>query len=301
MRRLLLIALVLFAGSAVAFQPRTGHWLDPAHPGRGFNIDIQDGVIVLTVYAYGSAGNAQWYLASGNMTNNQHNFTGTLDRYVNGQCAGCGYRQPTLAGNDGLVSIAFTSEVSAVLTLPGSDVSVIQPFNFKIGNPPDGLFGEWVFTEDINGVTFANRYDLTTLLAPTASGNGIATDVARLAGCELQLVGAYAGAVVCADTNTTGALENGFLFVFGLDETFQGVYVAPSGGQFAMKGFKVVSRNGYVKAAERDTGSTARAAAERDTSSAAKAAAAANAATPQASAELMGALRSLAQRLATRQ
>ena len=289
MRRLLSIALMLFAGSVLAFQPRTGHWWDPAEPGRGFNIDIQDGVMVLTVYTYDVAGNAQWYLASGNMTNGQGNFTGTLDRYVNGQCVVCNFRPAQLEGNDGLVSVAFTSEVSAVVTLPGNHVSYIEPFNFKVGNPPEGLLGEWVFVEDIGGVTFADRYDLTTLLAPSATGNGGAYDPVRFAECELQVRGPDAGWVYCVDATPGGAVENAFIFIFGLDETFEGSYIAASGTEYPMKGFKVISRTGFTKAAARDAAGPL------------KATAIANAPAKKASPERMRALQSLAQRLAEQQ
>src|SRR5690242_21353742 len=95
------LILVVASFSSMAFQPRTGHWNNlPSESGRGFNIDIQDGVMVLTVYAYDQAGNAQWYLAAGPMTNGQHNFTGTLDKYVGGQCLSCNYSAPTANGND---------------------------------------------------------------------------------------------------------------------------------------------------------------------------------------------------------
>ena len=64
----------------------------------------------MTVYSYQPGGPAQWYLASGPMTNNQHNFLGTLDKYVGGQCISCPYSgAPTLVGNDGTVFIFFSS------------------------------------------------------------------------------------------------------------------------------------------------------------------------------------------------
>jgi hypothetical protein len=169
-RWFLALMLVTFATSASAFQPRTGHWWNRDESGSGYNIDIQDGVLVITLYSYQPqpSGAAQWYLSSGPMTNDQHNFTGTLDKYVGGQCISCAYSgRPTLVGNDGTVSIVFTSETSAALTLPGGRMTQIEPFNFAIGDPPTGLLGEWVFVYDIGTTTFANRYDLTTVLPPS--------------------------------------------------------------------------------------------------------------------------------------
>lgn len=74
------LALLIASFGVGAFQPRTGHWWNPNESGRGFNIDIQNGVMVLAVYTYDMAGNAQWYLASGTMTNGQRNFSSTLDQ-----------------------------------------------------------------------------------------------------------------------------------------------------------------------------------------------------------------------------
>ena len=166
MKRLIVAILCLmWVSTASAFQPRSGTWANLAESGRAFNIDIQDGVLVLIVYAYDGAGNAQWYLASGAMTNSQHNFTGTLDKYRNGQCVSCNYAgSPTLVGNDGTVVIAFDSETSAMITLPGGHTAAIQPYNFGIGEPPQGLLGEWVFVWD-NVSTFSQ-----TLVAENTAG-----------------------------------------------------------------------------------------------------------------------------------
>ena len=46
MKRLIVAILCLmWVSTASAFQPRTGHWWNPAESGRGFNIDIQDNVL----------------------------------------------------------------------------------------------------------------------------------------------------------------------------------------------------------------------------------------------------------------
>lgn len=141
----LLAATFLFAVacSGYAFQPRSGVWANLNESGSGYTIEIQEGVLVITIYSYQPGGDPQWYLASGAMTNGQHNFTGTLDKYVGGQCISCAYTgRPALVGNDGTISIFFSSETSATLTLPGGRTTQIQPFNFAIGDPPTGLLGE---------------------------------------------------------------------------------------------------------------------------------------------------------------
>ena len=245
------LLLLAAAGSAAAFQPRTGPWWNPNESGSGYNIDVQDGVIVIAIYAYQAGGSAQWYLASGAMTNGQKNFTGTLDKYTGGQCISCAYAgRPTLVGNDGAVSIAFSSETSATLTLPGGRVTQIQPFNFAIGDPPNGLAGEWVFIYDVSSTTIANRFDLTTMLSPSSSGNGVVADLTRLAGCELQTSGPAAGVVICAIVNAAGTVQYGYGFFFGLDQTYSGLWISADGNTtLPMKGFKVISKSGFANTA----------------------------------------------------
>lgn len=250
----LLAATFLFAVacSAIAFQPRSGVWANLNESGSGYTIEIQEGVLVITIYSYQPGGAPQWYLASGPMTNGQHNFSGTLDKYVGGQCISCAYTgRPALVGNDGTIFIFFTSETSATLTLPGGRTTQIQSFNFAIGDPPTGLLGEWVFFYDVGTTTFANRFDLTSVQAPSSSGTGLAVDLTRIFVCELQISGVAAGFVVCGAGDAMGNFLYGYLFRFGLDQTYGGIWFSPDGmTTYQMKGFKVRSRGGAVNSNE---------------------------------------------------
>jgi hypothetical protein len=115
--------------SAAAFIPTNGHWWNPNESGRGYNIDVYNGVLVITVYTYKTNGDSEWYLASGPMSQDQRHFTGPLDKYRSGQCISCAYAgRPALIGNDGTISITFLSETSATLSLPGGRATSIQPF-----------------------------------------------------------------------------------------------------------------------------------------------------------------------------
>jgi hypothetical protein len=250
MRRLFAATLWLLSFSVFAFQPRTGHWNNLNESGRGFNIDIQDGVMVLTMYAYDQAGNAQWYLASGPMTNGQRSFTGTLEKYVGGQCVQCDYRPPSVNGNDGTISVAFVNETTANVTLPGGRTTTITPFNFKYDVPPNGLVGEWVYTYDIIS-TFAERFNFTTKRAATTNGNGTVWDDARNAACELQVSGpaSLLGKVVCIDFTSSGTVANNYVYRYGIDETFDGLYLlGTSTNLHAMKGFRISGSQGYERA-----------------------------------------------------
>ena len=130
MHLIALVGALFMSMAANAFQPRIGLWGDPAESGSGYMMDIQNGVLTLTAYSYLSTGPAQWYLASGPLTNDGHNFVATLDKYIGGQCISCTYRPASYAGDDGTIAITFQSEMLATLNLPGGRVAVIQPFDF---------------------------------------------------------------------------------------------------------------------------------------------------------------------------
>jgi hypothetical protein len=133
--RLALATVALLVGSSViAISPVNGHWWNPAESGSGYNIDIRNNVLVLTIYSYKPTGEAQWYLASGAMSPDGRQFTGTLDMYTGGQCISCAYHGgPAYAGNAGTIAIYFTTETSATLNLPGGRVTTIQPFFAALG------------------------------------------------------------------------------------------------------------------------------------------------------------------------
>jgi hypothetical protein len=206
-------------------------------------MDIQNETLVLTSYTYQASGPDQWYLSSGPLTNDGHNFTATLDKYQGGQCISCTYRAPTLQGNDGTITITFVSETMATLSLPGGMTTVIQAYDFGYGPLPHGLLGEWVFVYDFGGTTVAERFDFTTTGPAGANGTGTAIDVTRSASCELQASGSLSGMVLCGVMNATGSIDHIYTFRYGLDQTFGGTWSSHNNGiQTAkMKGFRVVS------------------------------------------------------------
>ncbi len=109
--------------------PQTGLWANMSESGTGYTLDYKHGTLVVAIYAYAANGAAQWYLAVGPVTGNT--FTATLDKYVGGQCISCAYQgSPTLTGNDGTITITFSSSTAATVNLPGGRVTHIEPFQF---------------------------------------------------------------------------------------------------------------------------------------------------------------------------
>ena len=111
----------------LAFTPAVGLWWNPKESGTGYNFDVKHGVLVVTVFTYeATGGHSEWYLAAGPIVNNV--FTATLDKYRGGQCISCPYINPgPPVGNDGTMTITFTSAITGVVNLPGNRVTNIEP------------------------------------------------------------------------------------------------------------------------------------------------------------------------------
>jgi hypothetical protein len=249
-RILAVLTLLALSASASAFTARTGHWYNPAESGSGYNIDIQDGVLVVTIFSY-KPGDSEWYISSGPMSASQSTYTGSLLAVRGGQCISCAYTAPSSTINSGTIVITFTSETSATVLLPGGRMTTIRPFNFGFGTPPQGLLGQWVYVETIAGVDFADRYSFTTILGATAEGNGIVNDFDKFASCELQITGEIAGLVVCGhwtDSTYTVALDV-YAYELGLDQTYNGLWISPTTETaYPMKGYMSISRSGFSNA-----------------------------------------------------
>ena len=109
--------------------PVVGLWWNPSESGSGYNLDVKNGVLVVTIFSYGANGEPQWYITSGPIVDKS--FTGTINKYAAGQCISCVYNGlPTSDGNDGVIRIDFASPTSATLFLPGGRVTQIQPQAF---------------------------------------------------------------------------------------------------------------------------------------------------------------------------
>ena len=120
---------VALSQSSPSPTPQPGLWWNPNESGSGYAIDFKNGTLVVTVYSYKANGDPQWYVAAGPL--NGTTFIATLDKYIAGQCISCGYAgRPTPSGNDGTITIEFTSSTSATVNLPGGRVTQIQPQAF---------------------------------------------------------------------------------------------------------------------------------------------------------------------------
>jgi hypothetical protein len=115
--------------AALAFTPMTGGWWNPDESGSGYTMQVQHGVLVMTMLSYTADGDPIWYLGIAKMANAGGGVaaTGKLDKYRDGQCASCAYEPPALNGNDGTFTVMFTSPDSATIELPGGRATTIRP------------------------------------------------------------------------------------------------------------------------------------------------------------------------------
>lgn len=134
-----LIALVLGASFAHAVvTPQPGLWgvdaENTGQPGRGFTIDVEYNILVLTFYGYNVDGSPQWYLSAGPVTDS--GFSGSLDKYANGTALGAPYAPAQRIGSAGNVVLVFTDPTHGTITLPGEVAKSISRLIFASAPPP---------------------------------------------------------------------------------------------------------------------------------------------------------------------
>ncbi|MEO8653053.1 MAG: hypothetical protein ABI409_02910 [Ramlibacter sp.] len=144
-KRLLIAFLLVCAGHASAMMPENGVWWNPAESGTGYDLELQDNVLVMYAYTYEASG-APVYLYAAMRTSGENQFAGSLTKSSNGPCITCPYRANTEApvGN---VQIAFDSPSTATLnvaTADGTRSTRLQRFAFAINEAsPYKVLGEW--------------------------------------------------------------------------------------------------------------------------------------------------------------
>jgi hypothetical protein len=118
--------------AAAAVTPTSGLWSINAEvngqPGRGFTIEVQHGVLVLTIFGYDAAGGDAFYQAAGNYSGGT--FSGTLNYYSGGTTFGGAFKSASLAGSAGTVTMTFTDSTHGTITLPGESAKAFSKFNW---------------------------------------------------------------------------------------------------------------------------------------------------------------------------
>ena len=186
MRRLFsyLVAMLCFSiSSAYAIFPDSGWYWNSSESGRGFNLEIQNNLLFISAFAY-SNGQPIWYVSGGPMSSDR-TYSGSLLQTSNGQCFGCAYSAPAFT-DVGTISVTFTDETHAVVTLLGQTLSLQRQDFANYTVAPDALFGEWSATtgEPAFPVYFGDRVSFSGPFVSSgvtyAAGNRTG-DIARIA------------------------------------------------------------------------------------------------------------------------
>lgn len=110
--------------------PMSGLWAIDGEvngqPGRGFNIEVHNGILAITVFAYDQAGNDVFYQAAGAYSGNT--FSGPLNYYANGTSFGGPPRSAVLSGSAGSVTMTFTGSTHGTIVLPGETAKSFSKF-----------------------------------------------------------------------------------------------------------------------------------------------------------------------------
>jgi hypothetical protein len=140
-RKLLLIMLSLLTHTGIAATPENGWWWNPDEPGRGFNIETQNGIVFIATFVYDDAGNPIWYSGSGAL-NHAETVTMDLFRTEGGPCFGCLYTPPQSLHSGNQLTAQFDSESTATVFINGVK-HTIERFDFNLGAGLQRLLGIW--------------------------------------------------------------------------------------------------------------------------------------------------------------
>lgn len=231
MRRIALLLLsLLLSPLCLAYSPASGLWWNPNESGRGYTIDTQDDVMIVTAYVYDSGRKATWFLASGTYNQNTDTFSGTLGAYSGGQCFGCSYTQPGGVAA-GTVTIQFSSPESAILTYPGGQTA-IEHQAYAYGAKREYFYGEWAFSYAVSG-------QLTTQWVVFNSTYTGSTGTLYILGQEDSVSGTAA-------LGTYDDATASFIVAIAENDGYTTLYQMPTGDDRRMLGLGTVTQTGVT-------------------------------------------------------
>lgn len=165
------------SGFAHAFSPQTGTWVfddeENGKPGRGLSLDIQNGILVVSMYGYESNGQPTFYAgankleyvaSSPNSNGPIQKATIDLIRYTGGRFLGSDAKEAVAAGSVGKAEFTFSHGTRGVVKLPGEQAKKIGRYVFgskKLST--EEMLGGWFFVSASSG-TFSTEFFYFTSL-----------------------------------------------------------------------------------------------------------------------------------------
>ena len=137
-------------------NPTSGLWAVDAEmngqPGRGFTIESQNGVTVVTVFGYDPAGNSAFYQTAAPISGNQ--LSSTLSTFSGGAAFGQPHKDAARTGSAGIVGITFSDAEHGTVTFPGESAKTISKFNWHVPATADAFAparGLWSIASETDG------------------------------------------------------------------------------------------------------------------------------------------------------
>lgn len=129
-------------------SPQVGTWAITEEingkPGRGFQVDVQNDIVVLYFYGYADTGESTFWLASGRLAKGSNTLTADLGAYKGGMAFGDSVKNAVYLGGRGQVTITFDDFTSGEICLPDEPCKPISAFNFGYEESASELLGSWV-------------------------------------------------------------------------------------------------------------------------------------------------------------
>lgn len=212
------------SAAASAFTPVGGLWgftneLN-GQPGRGFQLTVENDVLVFYYYGYDSDGSGNYMFASGPLVNGSV-FTGQLLTCRGGTVMGSAYKAATCSNGPGKVTMTFASGEKGTITLPGEVPKAINRFNFGYADGPDALLGEFMFAYKATTFNHVDFYRLTikTGLPTTVGGRrgtGFVANADYTFGCEFYpSINGFQSIYVCAEESGDNDDDNYYFRMVG--------------------------------------------------------------------------------------
>lgn len=208
------------SAAASAFTPAGGLWGFTTElngqPGRGFQLTVENDVLIFYYYGYDSDGSGNYMFASGPLVNGSV-FSGQLLSCRGGTVMGSAYKAATCSNGPGKVSMTFASGEKGVITLPGEAPKPINRFNFGYADGPDAMLGEFMFAYKANTFGNADFYNLVTktgIRTPYdgALGAGMVANATSTFGCDyFTSADIFRSIYVCVES-TSSSYDDMYLF-----------------------------------------------------------------------------------------
>lgn len=195
-RKMLAVFLLLLCSFSAQAQllapPLSGFFWNPAEPGKGWALDVQDDLVFVAHYTFQPGSPASvFYTTVGRWDYVNRRFTGDLLEFTGGPCLTCGPRQST-PRSLGTATFQFVNRDQGSITFQGRTTPIIR---FLYGYAPESrslLQGVWHTTTGTSGVYFG---DILRITGPctTCSTPGLYVGYVLDGGAQRILLGGPVG------------------------------------------------------------------------------------------------------------